>query len=38
MIYTLVVALLIWFVLEHTATGRRLYATGFNPERPAAQA
>ena len=31
-IYTLVVALLIWFVLEHTATGRRLYATGFNPE------
>ncbi len=31
-IYTLVVALVIWFVLEHTATGRRLYATGFNPE------
>jgi ribose transport system permease protein len=30
--YTLVVALVIWFVLEHTATGRRLYATGFNPE------
>ena len=31
-IYTLLVALVIWFVLEHTATGRRLYATGFNPE------
>jgi len=31
-IYTLVVGLVIWFVLEHTATGRRLYATGFNPE------
>ena len=31
-IYTLLVALVIWFVLEHTATGRRLYATGFNPD------
>jgi ribose transport system permease protein len=31
-VFTLVVALVIWFVLEHTATGRRLYATGFNPE------
>lgn len=31
-VYTLLVALVIWFVLEHTATGRRLYATGFNPE------
>jgi len=31
-IYTLLVALVIWFVLEHTATGRRLYATGFSPE------
>ena len=31
-IYTLLVGLVIWFVLEHTATGRRLYATGFNPE------
>ena len=30
--YTLAVAVLIWFVLQHTATGRRLYATGFNPE------
>jgi ribose transport system permease protein len=31
-IYTLIVAGVIWFVLEHTATGRRLYATGFNAE------
>ena len=22
----------IWYLLEHTATGRRLYATGFNPD------
>lgn len=22
----------LWFFMEHTATGRRLYATGFNPE------
>jgi ribose transport system permease protein len=28
--YLLVVAVAIWFVLEHTGTGRRLYATGFN--------
>lgn len=28
--YALGVAVAIWFVLEHTATGRRLYATGFN--------
>ena len=27
-----VVALAIWYLLEHTATGRRLYATGFNPD------
>jgi ribose transport system permease protein len=26
----LVVAIAMWFLLEHTATGRRLYATGFN--------
>ena len=32
MFYLLVIALAIWFVLEHTATGRRLYATGFNPD------
>src|SRR3954467_4831529 len=31
-IYMLVVALAIWYLLEHTATGRRLYATGFNPD------
>jgi len=31
-IYVLVLAIALWFVLEHTATGRRLYATGFNPE------
>ncbi len=30
--YVLVVAVAMWFLLEHTATGRRLYATGFNPE------
>jgi ribose transport system permease protein len=26
------VALGLWIILEHTATGRRLYAAGFNPE------
>jgi ribose transport system permease protein len=31
-VYVLVVAIAMWFVLEHTATGRRLYATGFNPD------
>jgi ribose transport system permease protein len=31
-IYCLVVAFAIWYLLEHTATGRRLYATGFNPD------
>ncbi len=31
-IYCFVVALAIWYMLEHTATGRRLYATGFNPD------
>jgi len=30
--YALIVALALWFVLEHTATGRRFYATGFNPD------
>lgn len=30
--YVLALATAIWFVLEHTATGRRLYATGFNVE------
>ena len=28
--YALVMASIIWYVLEHTATGRRIYATGFN--------
>jgi ribose transport system permease protein len=31
-IYMAAVALAIWYLLEHTATGRRLYATGFNPD------
>jgi ribose transport system permease protein len=30
--YALGVAVVLWLVLEHTATGRRLYATGFNIE------
>lgn len=30
--YVIVVAVAMWFLLEHTATGRRLYATGFNPD------
>jgi len=30
--YVLVVAIAMWFLLEHTATGRRLYATGFNSD------
>jgi ribose transport system permease protein len=31
-VYCAVVAVGIWYLLEHTATGRRLYATGFNPD------
>lgn len=31
-LYFAVVAVGIWYLLEHTATGRRLYAVGFNPE------
>jgi ribose transport system permease protein len=31
-VYVLVVAVAMWFLLEHTATGRRLYATGFNAD------
>ena len=31
-LYALFLATVIWFLLEHTATGRRLYATGFNVE------
>jgi ribose transport system permease protein len=30
--YFVIVAVVIWYLLEHTATGRRLYATGFNPD------
>jgi ribose transport system permease protein len=30
--YVVIVAVAMWFLLEHTATGRRLYATGFNPD------
>jgi ribose transport system permease protein len=30
-LYVIVEATVMWFLLEHTATGRRLYATGFNP-------
>jgi len=31
-VYAVIVALGIWYLLEHTATGRRLYATGFNSD------
>jgi len=31
-LYFAVVAVGIWYLLEHTASGRRLYAVGFNPE------
>jgi ribose/xylose/arabinose/galactoside ABC-type transport system permease subunit len=31
-LYVVALAFVLWFVLEHTATGRRLYATGFNVE------
>jgi ribose transport system permease protein len=31
-VYVVIAATAIWFVLEHTAAGRRLYATGFNAE------
>jgi ribose transport system permease protein len=30
--YFAIAAVVIWYLLEHTATGRRLYATGFNPD------
>lgn len=29
-IYALVIAFAIWYLMEHTPTGRRIYATGFN--------
>ena len=31
-IYALVIAVAIWLFMEYSATGRRLYATGFNPD------
>lgn len=31
-LYCVVVALVMWYYLEHTASGRRLYATGFNAD------
>ncbi len=31
-IYLLVVACIVWYLLEHTATGRRMYATGANAD------
>ena len=31
-IYVIVVAAAMWYLLEHTSVGRRLYATGFNPD------
>jgi len=30
--YALILAILLWIFMDHTATGRRLYATGFNRE------
>jgi ribose transport system permease protein len=30
--YFAAAAIVVWYLLEHTATGRRLYATGFNPD------
>jgi len=30
--YVLALAILLWLFMEYTATGRRLYATGFNPD------
>lgn len=30
-LYLLIAAIAVWFVLERTGTGRRLYAAGFNP-------
>jgi ribose transport system permease protein len=31
-LYVIILALILWVYLEHTPGGRRLYATGFNPE------
>jgi ribose transport system permease protein len=31
-IYALIIAIALWLFMEYSATGRRLYATGFNPD------
>jgi ribose transport system permease protein len=31
-VYALILAAVVWYVLEHTPIGRRLYATGANPD------
>jgi ribose transport system permease protein len=31
-VYTLLLAVVVWYVLEHTPVGRRAYATGANPD------
>ncbi|GAA1850609.1 ABC transporter permease [Pseudonocardia ailaonensis] len=31
-VYAVVLAAVLWFVLEHTVAGRRIYAVGFNPD------
>jgi ribose transport system permease protein len=31
-IYALIAVVLVWYVLEHTPVGRRIYATGANPD------
>ena len=31
-VYALLVAVVVWYVLEHTPVGRRIYATGANPD------
>lgn len=30
--YAVAIAIVLWLLLDHTATGRRLYAVGFNPD------
>lgn len=32
LVYALVLAVLVWYALEHTPIGRRIYATGANPD------
>jgi ribose transport system permease protein len=31
-LYMLIIAFAVWYLFEHTAVGRRLYATGYNPD------